>query len=490
MAGRLLVGMPAFRGADHIAETLRSIQAQGFKDFDLLISLDAGDEGTAEAAAPFLDDPRIRVVRQERRLHWAGNMNFLFEACDADHFVYHQQDDLMAPDYLQALLDAATSRPDAAVTYPDIRFFGAREDTHVEESIDHPDAFARVMAQVERLHWAPLRGCIPRRALRAAGLIRITGNESFCQDFPWLTALARSGPMLRVPGARYAKRSHDASLSAAWFRHWPEERRRAGLVSFGASLLQAALPAAAAPWQRFALLWQVLDRLLRRPFALPVQRLDAAARATLLRELMAATRQDPAGDPAAAFGLSPARLEALALHGFGLLDRAALEQGATAEERAALAIALPTLRDRLLCPVAATLPMDAAATRCHGAGAWGEGGAEGAWTHGAEAELLLWPAAPCFGDVALHATPFRAPWRKALEVTLAANGRQVAAWHLDTGQDEGPLWLPARLPAEAVRGDAPLRLTLGFPGLEAPEALGLPADAPVLGLHLHALSLR
>src|SRR5687768_10170949 len=124
MESRILVGVPAYRGTAHIAETLASIREQSFAAFDVLISVDNGDGDTARACEPFLSDPRFRLVVQRTHLGWDGNIDLLMPECRRPYFCYWQQDDIATTDYLHALFAFAEANPDFVCTFCDVEWFG------------------------------------------------------------------------------------------------------------------------------------------------------------------------------------------------------------------------------------------------------------------------------------------------------------------------------------------------------------------------------
>ena len=74
MSPRITVGMPLYKGQDLVAGALRSLQEQTFEDFEVIISVDGGDEASADSCRPFLADPRFRMVVHTERLDWVDNM--------------------------------------------------------------------------------------------------------------------------------------------------------------------------------------------------------------------------------------------------------------------------------------------------------------------------------------------------------------------------------------------------------------------------------
>jgi glycosyltransferase involved in cell wall biosynthesis len=109
------VGVPVFRGAAFVAETLRSIEAQAHGDLRVLISIAGPDEESEEACRPFLEDPRFELVVQPENVGWAENLNSLMARVETDFWCYQPHDDLLDPRYPEVLVEHAAGAPEAAV---------------------------------------------------------------------------------------------------------------------------------------------------------------------------------------------------------------------------------------------------------------------------------------------------------------------------------------------------------------------------------------
>jgi glycosyltransferase involved in cell wall biosynthesis len=284
----VFIAMPVYRGAEVIEETIRSILAQTYDDFRLVMSVDGADDPTIEICRKFEDDPRIDVVVQENRLGWPGNFNWLVETCDREYFCYWQQDDLASTGYLENLRREMLARPDAAIAYTDVQWFGARFDREASPSIEG-DPLSRVMQHIEAIRYEPLRGLMRSSMLPQGGeAIPVTEDESCQEEFVFLTQMAAAGAFVRVDLALYFKRLHTNNAFVRW-AHFPDWRRRRGWLSMGAGMYRIARDCSLVGDQ-LQVLAQVADRLAvvrhgRGHFYAPPQTDEELAR--FVRDLVA-----------------------------------------------------------------------------------------------------------------------------------------------------------------------------------------------------------
>jgi len=255
---RILVGMPAFRGTDHIHEALQSISNQDHRDFRVLISVDDSDFETAAACEPFLKDSRFSLVTQNSRLGWAGNISWLMSQPDFDFFCYWQHDDFTSANYISELLRSAIAHPSAVCYFSGIQWIGQHTDWMGSSSVVGLPAM-RAISIFENLNGIPLRGLIRREAINRVGPIRKTDYESAFEEYVWIGKLAREGNLQYVEGPIYFKRARGDSTHAKWHskdRLW----RRAVWLEFGLGMLETIWPLVPEP-ERVTALCTVLDRL-------------------------------------------------------------------------------------------------------------------------------------------------------------------------------------------------------------------------------------
>ena len=120
---KLTVCVPTYNGAAYLAQTLDSIAAQTFGDFEIVIVDDTSTDGTLDIAHAFAaKDSRTRVVRNtERAGSSARNANQCLRHARGEWIKFLFQDDVMAPTCLARMLEAGERGP-LVVSWHDYRF--------------------------------------------------------------------------------------------------------------------------------------------------------------------------------------------------------------------------------------------------------------------------------------------------------------------------------------------------------------------------------
>lgn len=262
MQDHITVGVPVYRGSAHIGAALASLQQQTHRAFDVVISVDGNDEQTADACRPFLSDPRFRLVVQEQRLDWNGNLNWLLQQPIGDFFCYRQHDDTAAPGFFERLLALAAARPDAAIVYCDCQWVGGRNDIESAPEIDG-EIFPRMRQFIAQKQAAPVRGLMRREAVRQAGLIRTDEFRGLSEVFVWLAKLLRWGAFLRLAEPLYVKLDHPDNYHKQWHA-WPDDKKREAWATLFTGLLEAVDPICPTAEHKLMLETLILERVAIR----------------------------------------------------------------------------------------------------------------------------------------------------------------------------------------------------------------------------------
>ena len=71
---KVTVLMPTYNVAPYVREAIQSVLKQTYRDFELLVIDDCSSDETVEVVGS-IDDPRIRIVQNEKNVGLAENLN-------------------------------------------------------------------------------------------------------------------------------------------------------------------------------------------------------------------------------------------------------------------------------------------------------------------------------------------------------------------------------------------------------------------------------
>jgi glycosyltransferase involved in cell wall biosynthesis len=107
---KVSIGLPVYNGEKTIEKAIKSLLAQTFKDFELIISDNASDDQTQNICQRLaLLDERIYYVRQSKNIGIYKNFNFLISIAKGKYFMWAADDDWRSPEFLEANVFALDS---------------------------------------------------------------------------------------------------------------------------------------------------------------------------------------------------------------------------------------------------------------------------------------------------------------------------------------------------------------------------------------------
>jgi glycosyltransferase involved in cell wall biosynthesis len=127
---RIVVGMGVFNEEQYLEETIPAVLAQTMPDFRVLILDNGSTDRSWEILQQFEHaDPRITLLRSPTNLIPADAANGAWALAmerwpDCRWFIGAGADDMMEPDYLEAVLAAADADPSVNCIYSPVRFIG------------------------------------------------------------------------------------------------------------------------------------------------------------------------------------------------------------------------------------------------------------------------------------------------------------------------------------------------------------------------------
>lgn len=181
--------MPAYNAAKTIRDSIESIQAQTFKDWELIVIDDGSKDCTADilremAAA----DERIHFLQNEKNSGASYTRNRAVELAAGEWIAFLDSDDLWRPEKLEKQLALAEAHPDMVICYTASSFID-----------DDGEPYGYVMPAIERMTYKKLL----RKNLMSCSSVMIRSSvmkgvkmpsDKMHEDyFVWLTVVREYG---------------------------------------------------------------------------------------------------------------------------------------------------------------------------------------------------------------------------------------------------------------------------------------------------------
>ncbi|MEX2160742.1 MAG: glycosyltransferase family A protein [Anaerolineales bacterium] len=221
------VVIPARNRAGYILESIESVFAQTFKDYEIVIIDDGSTDETKKVLAPLIEDRRIRYAFQEHKGVSAAR-NHGVRLAHAPYIAFLDSDDLFLPTKLEKQMAVFEQNPDLGFVHCSFSKFddqgndlGMRDTTRFQGRL-----YPHIL-----LEWSVLMA-MPCILVKTAVMKEVGG---FDESIPWAEDLdlwrriARHYSIGVVPESLVKVRVHAASASysrgggARWFENYMEK---------------------------------------------------------------------------------------------------------------------------------------------------------------------------------------------------------------------------------------------------------------------------
>ena len=216
----LSIGLPIYNGEQFLPETLDSILAQTFTDFELIICDNGSTDNTPKICQEYAErDRRIRYYWNEKNIGAAPNYNRVFELSKGKYFKWSAHDDLIAPEFLEKCISLLEEKPEIVLCFPKTNIIDENGQIIGKHS-NNLDLVSRLANErFEQFHRRlskftlcdPVFGVIRRDQLSKTPLI----GHYIASDTTLLGELALLGKFQEVPEYLFSRRHHPQMSTVA-----------------------------------------------------------------------------------------------------------------------------------------------------------------------------------------------------------------------------------------------------------------------------------
>jgi glycosyltransferase involved in cell wall biosynthesis len=213
---KVSVIIPTYNRASLIAQTLQSVLAQTFHDFEVIVIDDGSKDNTRDVIAGF-KDPRIRYMYHENA-GVAAARNTGIKASGGEYVSFLDSDDVLQPNALELSVAVLEKNPQTAFSHGNAyimdekqRVFGLRNRTEKDSYII--DGKEEIRKALRRGNHITTSTVLARRQnLEKAGLFD-TSFTSGSEDFDLWVRLAGTGDVAYIAAPLIIYRMHARSIS-------------------------------------------------------------------------------------------------------------------------------------------------------------------------------------------------------------------------------------------------------------------------------------
>ncbi|MDZ7958057.1 MAG: glycosyltransferase family 2 protein [Aulosira sp. DedQUE10] len=206
---RLSIGLPVYNGEKFIRESIDSILAQTFQDFELIISDNASTDSTEEICRAYAaQDQRIRYYRNQTNIGCARNFNRVFELSTGEYFKWAAHDDLHAPDFLQKCIAILDQDPTVVLCHSHVYYIDQQgkfiQTYDIKFKTDSPKPQERFQDLLTKHYCYQMFGVIRAEAIKKIPPMSSCGAA----DAIFLLRLGLLGRFYEIPEYLFFARSH------------------------------------------------------------------------------------------------------------------------------------------------------------------------------------------------------------------------------------------------------------------------------------------
>lgn len=120
---KVTVLMPTYNVTPYVKEAIASVLRQTYRDFELLVIDDCSTDNTVSLVRS-IDDPRIRIVQNEKNLGLAENLNRGLSHITTEYVARMDGDDIAEPFWLEREVTILDSHPEIGICSGGFERFG------------------------------------------------------------------------------------------------------------------------------------------------------------------------------------------------------------------------------------------------------------------------------------------------------------------------------------------------------------------------------
>ncbi len=206
---KVTIGLPVYNGGQALSQAIKSILAQDFGDFELIISDNCSTDNTEEICCGYADnDDRIYYTRTTHNHGLAASFSNLVGLARSEFFIFAQHDNTFDHKYITTCLKAfeADVNKSYAIVFPQVRLInqnGSPEGSQEMLNAVQESPVERYLHVLETLgHTSPILGLMRTAIIKncriSLGALSSRSSNTIYTDYATATEIALKGKIRHI----------------------------------------------------------------------------------------------------------------------------------------------------------------------------------------------------------------------------------------------------------------------------------------------------
>ncbi|TYZ29820.1 glycosyltransferase family 2 protein [Selenomonas caprae] len=202
---KVSIVLPVYNGASYVAEAIKSVMNQTYKNWELIIVNDCSTDNTLEICEKLAkQDKRIMVLSNDYNMQLPNTLNVGFSMATGDYYTWTSDDNLYKPKAIEVLVKAFHDNQKAVMIYGDFTRIDTVGNIVGEEKLPEPKylvegntcgAYFMYTADV------------------AKRVGKYDANLFLAEDYDYWVRIYRCGTIVHIDADYYLYRTHPGSLT-------------------------------------------------------------------------------------------------------------------------------------------------------------------------------------------------------------------------------------------------------------------------------------
>lgn len=202
---KVSIVLPVYNGAEYLAESIESVIAQTYANWELIIVNDCSTDDSLAIASGFAaKDARIKVFSNPQNLKLPKTLNAGFEHASGVYYTWTSDDNRYKPDALRIMVKCLEKNPDAVMVYADYTIIDSNGSSI--ELAKKPEPNYMFTGNV-------VGACFLYTAAAAKKVGAYDPNLFLAEDYDYWIRLYKVGQILHIEDNLYFYRIHAKSLT-------------------------------------------------------------------------------------------------------------------------------------------------------------------------------------------------------------------------------------------------------------------------------------